>query len=324
MQLFWPRRVLRAAPALRRVATAFDAWVVNILWWVGSTLGPERSTRLFRRAFRWLGPLHAKADKVTENLRIAFPERGAGEIRALAREVWAESGALISEYTNLPQLVAEAVERTEFAVHGDITTLRDPERPAIFVTAHYGAWELSLLLPGHYGVPLTAMYNFDFLHSNPQVARRVEASRAALPCELIPRQSGVRPLVRALGSGRSVGLVVDYRFDQCELIPFFHREAYTTTLPARLALRYGCDLVPVRVDRAEPGRYRITAYPPVRPDRPGDPPREQALQMTAKINRHFEAWIRERPGQWFCLKRRWPKQGAAETRPEPARVAQSA
>ena len=231
---------------------------------------------------------------------------------------------MISEYANLPRLVAEAEERVEFVLREEIATLRDPKRPTIFVSAHYGAWELSLLFAGHYGFPLTAMYNFDFLHSNPQVARRVEASRSVLPCELIPRQSGVRPLVRALTGGRSVGLVVDYRFDRCELIPFFHREAYTTTLPARLALRYGCELVPVRVDRTDPGRFRVTAYPPVRPDRPSDPLRDQARQMTAKINRHFEAWIRERPEQWLCMKRRWPKKDPARVHSEPLRAVQSA
>ena len=85
MQLFWPRRVLRAAPGLRRVASTFDAAVVGLIWWIGERLGPERSTRLFRRVFRAVGPLHSKSDKVTENLRVAFPDKSPREIRALAR-----------------------------------------------------------------------------------------------------------------------------------------------------------------------------------------------------------------------------------------------
>ena len=46
----------------------------------------------------------------------------------------------------------------------------------------------------------------------------------------------------------------------------------------------------------------------------------QASNMTAKLNRQFEQWIRETPGEWLCLARRWPKevereaeQAAAET-----------
>ena len=29
--------------------------------------------------------------------------------------------------------------------------------------------------------------------------------------------------------------------------------------------------------------------------------------MTRDLNRLFEQWIRERPEQWLCLKRAWPK-----------------
>jgi len=307
VQLFWPRRLLRAAPVMRGVAAGFDAAVVGSIWWVSTRLGPERSNRLFRWTFRWLGPLHSKHDKVVENLVIAFPEKRAREIKLLARQVWEETGALVSEYANMPRIAAEAERRVEFVVHGELAVLREGHRPAVFVSAHYGAWEFALLLASHFGVPLTAMYNFDYLHSNPRVAQRVEASRTSLPADLIPRQRGIRPLVRALSAGRSVGLVVDFRFDQCELIPFFQRGAYTTTLPARLALRYGCELIPVRVDRTDAGRYRLSLYGPVAPDDPTADAREQARQMTRKVNEHFESWIRERPGQWLCLKRRWPK-----------------
>jgi KDO2-lipid IV(A) lauroyltransferase len=31
------------------------------------------------------------------------------------------------------------------------------------------------------------------------------------------------------------------------------------------------------------------------------------MQMTRKINALFESWIRERPQEWMCTKRRWSK-----------------
>ena len=37
--------------------------------------------------------------------------------------------------------------------------------------------------------------------------------------------------------------------------------------------------------------------------------------MTGEVHRLFEQWIRERPGEWFCSKRLWPKEaygGASE------------
>ena len=33
--------------------------------------------------------------------------------------------------------------------------------------------------------------------------------------------------------------------------------------------------------------------------------------MSRKVNLMFEQWIRERPGDWYCTKRRWAKDAVA-------------
>ena len=90
----------------------------------------------------------------------------------------------------------------------------------------------------------------------------------------------------------------------------------TNTVPARLALRFDCELVPTRAERLPGGRFRITLYPPVRPDDPNASAAAQARDMTTKLNALFEDWIRATPGEWLCLARRWPKdvERAAEER----------
>ncbi len=40
--------------------------------------------------------------------------------------------------------------------------------------------------------------------------------------------------------------------------------------------------------------------------------RAQWLDMTAQLNDAFEAWIRERPDQWYCGKRRWTRRSQLE------------
>jgi KDO2-lipid IV(A) lauroyltransferase len=154
---------------------------------------------------------------------------------------------------------------------------------------------------------VTVLYAAD---ANPWIGRLMLRARRGLGCRLEPRDGGVRRLVRALGRGHSVGLLVDTRVDDGEPVPFFGRPALTTTVPARLALRHGLELVPVRVERLDGARFRVTIYEPVLPDDPAAPPREQALQMTRKLHEHFERWIRERPGEWLCSKRRWPEDPA--------------
>ena len=99
---------------------------------------------------------------------------------------------------------------------------------------------------------------------------------------------------------------MDRRLKKGELTPFFGSGTFTSLFPARLALRCGCNLVPVRVERLRRGAYRVTVHEPVRPDPSLADDRAKALDMTRQVNAYFESWIRERPDQWFCSKRMWP------------------
>jgi KDO2-lipid IV(A) lauroyltransferase len=133
-------------------------------------------------------------------------------------------------------------------------------------------------------------------------------SRAVLKCELIPRDNCARALVERLTAGQTVGMLVDRPVSNGgRPIPFFGREKSTTLLPAKLALKFDCDLVPARVERIKDARFKVTFYPPVRAGSDGGSKTDQALDMLRQVNGIFEDWIRQQPGDWFCSKRIWPK-----------------
>jgi MFS family permease len=120
---------------------------------------------------------------------------------------------------------------------------------------------------------------------------------------------GGREMIRELAAGRSVGAAFDTRIDQGELVPFFGVPAPTNTLPAMLGLR-GYKVVPTRAVRLSGCRYRIEVMAPLAPADAEAPRQAQVLDLTRQINGVFESWIREDPGQWICMKRRWPKDHA--------------
>ncbi len=186
----------------------------------------------------------------------------------------------------------------------EIRFLRESGKPAVLVTAHIGPWTLTNFVAGHHGFPLTIVYAPE---SNPYVHDMMLRLRGALPVELLARDNSMRVLIGELSRGATIGLGSDVRLDSGEMIPFFGRDMPTNTVPARLALRFDCELVPARAERLPGGRYRITLYPPVRADNPEAAAPVQAANMTAQLNVLFEQWIREAPGEWLCLARRWPK-----------------
>ena len=132
-------------------------------------------------------------------------------------------------------------------------------------------------------------------------------SRAALNCELLPRDKCARLLMERLSAGRTVAMVVDRPVDGGKLIPFFGKEKSTTTMPAKLALKFDCDLIPARAERIKDAHFRITFHPPLRPANPGDCKNDQALDIMGQLHELFESWIRQRPEEWVCSKRIWPK-----------------
>ena len=54
-------------------------------------------------------------------------------------------------------------------------------------------------------------------------------------------------------------------------------------------------------------------HEPIRPDPGLASDKERAVQMMRELNRLFEQWIRERPEQWLCIKRAWPRNAEPPT-----------
>jgi KDO2-lipid IV(A) lauroyltransferase len=299
------RRALEAAPALRRVVWYLEAAVLACVWGVLALLPTDRASALGRAFARRFGPRLRKHRHVLRNLEFALPERTPEEREAIAREVWGSLGAVFAELPHLGRISREWERRVEVVLQGRFGPVLDPPRPAVFVAGHLANWELAALAPGRYGVPLSVIYA---PNSSPPVDRLIRRMRRSLHCELVSKHGGVRALVRAFGRGQSVGFLIDTRQDDGELVPFCGVPALTSTVPARLALRYGLDLVPLRVERTRAGAYfRVTLGPRLEPDPAIADPRERARALTRRLNDCLAAWIRERPEQWLCAKRRWPE-----------------
>jgi KDO2-lipid IV(A) lauroyltransferase len=154
------------------------------------------------------------------------------------------------------------------------------------------------------GIPNASLYSPP---TNPYLDRMLLDSRRALNCELLPRENGARLLMRALKQGRTAAMVMDRRVDDGQPIRFFGHDKLSTILPARLALKFHCDLVPVQVERLRDARYRVTFHPPVRPADTSVDETAQAIDMVQQVHDQFESWIRQTPEDWFCSKRLWPR-----------------
>jgi len=293
---------------VRTFAWWLEALVLRVLWWLVTPMPLDWASAAGRRLFALLGPRSTKQRHVLANLETAFPDLGRGEIERLAVGVWGNVGAVTAEFAQLQKLTDEGRNRGRIEI-----VAADPagkglaiDTPCVFVTAHCANWELAAYAAQQLTGALDVVYT---PQDNPYLDRLIQRQRGALGCGFIGKVNAVRAMLKSLKSGRSVGLLVDTRVDEAPLLPFFGVDANVTTTPAWLALKTGCPIVPVRVERIRDARFRITLHPALHVVREQGETAEQAVSRTMRaVTLMVESWIRAHPADWMCTKRRWPKE----------------
>jgi Kdo2-lipid IVA lauroyltransferase/acyltransferase len=307
------RRAFEQRPALGRAVWLAEAAAVGLFWFVCARLSPERAGALGRRMLQAIGPRLARNAVIRRNLEIAFRDRSPAEIRSFERQIWGNLGTVLAEYPHLATICEAGAGRLEAVLDPEV----DPERPIVFAGPHIANWEVSAAAPLLLGLPMTVAYT---PLSNPYVDRWLLAHRQKLGCRLLPRDRSAFALVKALKRGEAIGIVVDHRNNEGVPLPFFGYDKLTTLSPAWLALKTGAQLVPGRIERLGPARYRVIAEAPVLPEVGEADTDRRAARMMAELNARFEAAIREQPGNWSCTKRSWPRK--LEPRPAARPAAQ--
>ncbi len=304
-KLFLGSKNTKWSPRLLRILWALEAGLVGLAGVLARLLPPDTASAAGYKVLARLGPHLDKTRLIRRNLKAAFPELDKAEVSRLVRAMWGNLGSVLAEYPHLGRICRSGPgQRLDCVIEGDPEVFRKTGKPAVFVTAHLANWELAAGAVVQQRVPLSVVYT---TLQNPWLNRLLFRARKSLGCGLMERDSAARELLRCLRKGTSIGLLVDQRVDAGESLPFFGRNMLTSTTPAQLALRFDCELIPIQIQRLHGARFRVTFHKPVVADDENAENAEKILQMTRKINILFESWIRDRPHEWMCTKRRWPK-----------------
>jgi KDO2-lipid IV(A) lauroyltransferase len=254
---------------------------------------------------RLIGPRLAVTGRARRNLDLVLPHLSDAERRRIIREMWDNLGRIAAEYPHLSRLRCFAPgTRVEVVGTEHVDQARRRGRPLIFFSGHFGNWEVASVAVRQYGVDLVQVYRSA---NNPDVEAIMRQLRQSLGVEPVRKgPAGARRIIAALRQGQNLALLVDQKMNDGIAVPFFGRAAMTAPALAELALRYDCPVLPVRVDRREGARFRVTIFPALDFARSGDR-QADVRSVMSEVNRCLEQWIRERPGHWFWLHRRWPE-----------------
>ena len=272
-------------------------------------LGPDSGPRIGAAIARTLGPLTSANRIARENIAGAFPDKPEAERAAILREAWDNLGRVACEYVHMDRIWDFDPARPE---SGRITAsartvaldeqLRDDGKPAIVFSAHLANWELPAIAAARHGIASAVLYRTP---NSPAVAKEILRLRQDSMGTLVAAgMSAPFKLARALERGQHIGMLVDQRFGRGPRIDFLGRPAFANPLLAQLARRFDCPVHGARAIRLPGGRFRLELTEEIALPRDAEG-LVDVDAATQAMNDVIAGWVRENPGQWLWMHRRW-------------------
>jgi KDO2-lipid IV(A) lauroyltransferase len=259
---------------VKRLFQLLSAWPLPLLHFAGAGLG-------------WLTFLASP----TYRRRFLANARQAGYGFAQVRAAVAEAGKLVAE---TPRLWFGAMPPVHWERSDLVDALRAQGRGIVFLTPHLGCFEVTARSYAAQFGPVTVLYR---PARKPWLRELVATSRSRENMTAVPTTlAGVRQMLRALKAGEAVGLLPDQVPPNGLGVwaPFFARDAYTMTLPARLVQQTGAALLLVWGERLPRGRgYRVHVHP-FEGELARDP-----VEAAAQVNAEMERMVRAGPAQYL-------------------------
>jgi Kdo2-lipid IVA lauroyltransferase/acyltransferase len=251
-----------------------------------------------------------------DNLRHAFGNTYSdAELEKLVKAVFRHFCTLMIEIIHLPRCVhpnswRKYLELPQGKLLNELLLLG---RPCIFVTGHFGNWELAGFMLGATGFKTHAIAR---TLDNPFVDHFLRVKfREKTGQQILSKEGDYERIQQVLASGGVLATLGDQDAGQRGLfVDFFGRPASTHKAIALLALEHQAPLVVTGTAKiGQPLRYANLIEDVILPeDYAGQP--DAVRQITQRFTAGLERLIRRYPEQYFWLHRRWKHQPQAKAR----------
>ncbi len=174
-------------------------------------------------------------------------------------------------------------------------------RPIIFISAHYGNWEIGAASLAALITPITSIYKgLDNDAFNPYLLE----ARTRHRLNLVEKNGAIKHLARALKNNHCVSLLIDQSSNAKSgvRVNFFNHPTYHTSAAAQLSRKYNAPIVALYIDTDDEENYTIRFEKPI--EVAGDD-EQSILDATQAQVDTLEKTIRANPKFWFWCHKRW-------------------
>jgi Kdo2-lipid IVA lauroyltransferase/acyltransferase len=245
-----------------------------------------------------------------DNLAVAYDGRLSDHERdQIVRGVYRHFCMMLMEILHTPRKITWANWREHLVLVGHAPIMDrwlTGNRPMIFLTGHYGNWELAGYLFGMFGFPTVSVAR---PLDNVYLDRFLRSFRERTGQMLIPKTGGFDQMVEVLRDNRVLSFLADQDAGQRGLfVDFFGRPASTHKAIALLAIEHQAQVVVGVSRRIGPGfRYEIRCEDVIDPSELTGTAQDVRI-LTQRYTSALERLIRQDPTQYLWLHRRWKHQ----------------
>ena len=272
--------------------------IIYSFFLIGKLIGLKLSRKLFGYMFKKLGPVFKSKKIITQNLKIFSNNISKSEIEKISFEMWENYGKTFIEYVFL-NIFKKKDTHIEILGKENLINILENKKPVIFVSGHFANYELMSMEITKKQIKLATIYrplNNFFLNPFMEYLRKKYVCKNQIQKGI----KGVRKAIEYLKNDYSVALMIDQRVSEGEKINFFGKQAFTTTLPAQLAIKFNLGIVPVFIERKKNEKFTIEFFREIKSSSYKD-----KKELTEKLNDVLEKMIKRNPSHWIWTHNRW-------------------
>ena len=274
--------------------------------------------KLLKSLFAWLPPsLSIKLGAVIGEMLWAFSKKRVDRaekraVEAMGVGITKAREIVKGSYANLGRSASEILRLSRTGEIGDLVSLSGEEnlksafgygRGVIFLTAHFGNWELLAASMAARGYPMNAI---GAPQRDPRITDLIAETRKKLGVNTISKGFNLKSAVKCLKNGEILGILIDQDVKEKGIIaPFLGLPASTPYGPVKMAHKLGSKILPVFIVRKDDLIHHEIHILPALEDPDGKPFGEDIDKAVAICNDVISRWIRMYPDHWLWLYPRW-------------------
>jgi len=222
--------------------------------------------------------------------------------KKIVEEVFSNYGRILSDYVFLGKFRnSELKDHVKIQGLEILEQIKKKNKPVVFISGHFNNFELMAMFIDAAGINLSAIYrplNNIFLNPFMVYLRKKFVCKNQIKKGI----NGVKQSLNYMEKNYSIALMVDQRLSEGAKVPFFNELASTTSLPAQLAIKFKCDIIPIYISRKDGDRFKMEIMKPIKINLHK---KNEKDEITKQINELLEKLIVRDPSQWILTHNRW-------------------